>query len=350
MNLLDTLGDIGYGFVDASNAASQMYQNSDKAEQSRFLTDRKRQQLAADVNYDLFNAQAGASRAGLDFARNQNQLGASRVQDQLDYFDPQTRATVGRMVEDYGGADTPEFKRAYADYFAGRGMVQTANPIYKQAQQEMAAGQQVASVLRTIPGYESIQSVEMGEDGKVYGFVGQPNANGEYEIIELPQQALRQYAALMGNTRPLNYDLKVQQPIIQNQAAAKGQFPGQRQPAPQSQTPRPLTQNQLMSHIARLTKEGMEAGKTQDTAAIDALRRLRSFGIQLPPELMVLLPQTNDAYVGTPSFNPNAPNPGQRGQQFATSVQRQVPVQSNTPTSDYGYQVDQMGNPIYPSP
>lgn len=291
MSFIDVLGDIGYGFTDGVNAAAGAYQNWDRARTSDVAASRQEDQYDADTDYDLFNAQAAANRAKLDYVRNQNQLGANQIGDKLDYYDPNTRADVAKMVEQYGGADTPEFRRAYADYLAGKGMLQTADPEYQRAQRETAAGQQVAAVLQKVPGYEDVHSVEMGEDGRVYGFKGEPDENGEYEVVDLPPAALRQYAALMGNTKPLGYDLKMQSADISNRAAAMGQFPqqgGQRNNQVRAAVQRnggSLTQNQLLNAINAGTKAGVAQGLSPDQARAETLRQLQEAGVQLPPGL-----------------------------------------------------------------
>lgn len=284
MALVDILGDIGYGYVDASNAASDMYQKSDRARVSGIGADRADQQYQADLAADMFNTQAAADRAKLEFSRTTNQLGVSGNNDKLDYYNPQTRQMVGDLARQYGGTDNPGFQRAYADMMAGRGMTQQADPAYQKAQAMQTAGQQVAAKLRLTAGYEDVHSVELGEDNKLYGFRGQPDETGAYDYVELPPAALREYAAYMGNTKLLGYDTRMQGMDNNARAAALGMVPGMQAPkaGPQQRDPAPITDAQKARNTIDLFRIGTSQGLEGEALQRFVISGLAAAGIMAP--------------------------------------------------------------------
>ena len=292
MGVLDMLGAAGYGLMDAGNAAQGLYRNIDQTTLSGLNVARQEDQYAADSDYDIFNATAGANRAKLDAAASLSQLGNVQTQDKLDYFSPETRQDVSDMVDEHGGADTPEFRRAYANYLAGKGMLETADPQYLRAQREAAAEQQVTAMLRQIPGYAGVHSIQRGEDGNLYGLRGTADAGGNYEAVNLPPGILRQHASLSGNPAPLAYDQAMQQADLANRKSAVGKGAGSgKGGAAQSAKVLSASQVQYMQMFNTERKVAEARGVAPDQIDITAAKSLMQQGIA-PPNSGIAAPTT----------------------------------------------------------
>lgn len=363
MDAIDVLGDIGYGYIDATNAASGMYQNIDKSRVSDVGATRAERQLGADDSYDVFNATAAANRSGLDAREAQGDLATAQAQYKAEPLSPEFRQQIGDVANRYGGLDSPEARRELANLYASKGMVSDADPQYatveKQAkvqQQQAFAGQKVLAMLKASnnPAYADVQSVELGEDGKVYGFVGDPDETGAHEVVELPPAAVREYAALSGHTALLGYDLKIQQAAQINRAAAMGNARNVQQimkpPAPQKQLS-PAAVNQMRNQLMR---DATAQGMSYDQALVFTQTHL--------PEVVAQVNKIGQQYhdgslqIPVGSISQRQLNPGQLGNFYgrprvatpsagAAVPMRAVPM-SPTPFSDVDYSapVDPMGN------
>jgi hypothetical protein len=358
MSVLDILGDIGYGFVDATNAAQGMYQNMDKSRVSDVAAQRQEQQLLADQAYDIFNATAGANRQRLDTAGQTSKLQYAQTGDKLDDISPQTREDIRQLVDTYG-ANTPEFKSAYSEYLVRKGRIEQSETMYEKARKEIAAEQQTLATLIRVPGYEDVKAVQIGKDDRLYGYVGEPDENGNYAVVELPESALRQYAALTGNTKLLNYDIKAKQMEAQNAARAAGYFPGQKFGPKQVVE---MTQNQVINATASTIKALMAEGIPREQAEKTAVTLLIQQGVKYPQSFLdkysITAPTGTPGSVATSGINPAATGaavlkPLTRAQRSA-GVQLPMTPTASTPAMnngvDYGPITDALGNFLYAAP
>lgn len=250
-SFFDLLGDIGYGTADAAKEMAGVYGAVDRARASNTAATTGEMQLRAAQDAGLFNEQAalqlaqmrtGQQQAGLQQA--QVGLARGKIADQMISYDEGFRAQVANLSRQHG-MDTPEFKRAVAQLYLDRGITDYATPLVANAAKEIAAQQMVLARLRERPEFKSLAAVELGEDGRLYGWTGTPGPDGKEDAVELPADVHRQYAALTGNTRLLGYDQQQQQADIRNRAAASNVFPWQRgatprQPVQKSTVPTPV--------------------------------------------------------------------------------------------------------------
>jgi hypothetical protein len=362
MSVLDTLGDIGYGYVDAMNAASGMYQNLDKSRTADINATRAERQLGADDSYDVFNATAAANRAGLDAKEAQGNLSTAQAQYKAEPLDPAFRQQIGTISAKYGGLDSPDARRELANLYASRGMVSDADPEYANAQkqqqsiqQQAIAGQKVLAMLKTSgnPAYADIHSIELGEDGKVYGFTGEPDETGHYDVVELPPAAIREYAALSGQTALLGYDLKMQQAAQMNKAAALGKGA---QGSVRAALPSPiktLSPAGINAMRNQLMKDSLAQGMNYDQALAFTEKNLPA----LVAQVNKLGQQYHSGELQLPlGAAPAQLDPRQLGQSYGARPQVGPPV-TNTPSvyspsmsptpfsdADYSAPVDALGN------
>lgn len=229
MNFVDILGGLGSGYSDAVTAGQKAALGYNQVQQSNIDTSRAQDQYNADDDYDIFNATSANNRSKQDLGEGTNDLALMGVQDKMDQFDPNTRAQIGALAQQYG-ADTPEFRKALGDFQASRGRLADADPQYAKFNQEAQARQQVVAQMQSMPAFQDVQidSVQKDEYGNLIALVGEPDENGDYEVMDLPPSLTRLYAGLTGNTKPLGMDSKVQQGILASRAAQAGQFPGVR--------------------------------------------------------------------------------------------------------------------------
>jgi hypothetical protein len=285
MGVLDVLSDIGLGVFDATNAAQEVYRNLDKTQQSGIATQQRQRVYDANVEADMFNAQAGADLMAIEQQKAQRRLATAKADASYDQYDPVTKQHIADIARATGGVGTAEFNTAISDYFASRGMLDKAEPRQNQAKVITAAEQSVAANLRRIPGYENVATVTRGEDGQLYGFTGEPDAEGNYDVVELPDWAIRNYEALTGNTKLLGLATKTKQQDLANQATAAGVFPGAPRPRANSATGvKPMTQAQsvaLIGNIPRFVDAYVKQGKTLEEAQQLVLQQLIVRGIDV---------------------------------------------------------------------
>jgi hypothetical protein len=255
MDFIDILGGLGSGYNDAVMANQKQARGYNDLQQSNIATARLQDQYNADDDYDIFNAVAANNRSKQDLGEGTNDLALMGIQDKMDAFDPNTRAQIGALAQQFGG-DTPEFRKALGNYQASRGRLADADPQYAKFNQEAQARQQVVAQMQSMPAFQGVQidSVQKDEYGNLIALVGEPDENGDYEVMDLPPSLTRLYAGLTGNTKPLGMDLKQQQGMLAAQAAQRGQFSGTRGVTQRTQAQADINTRAEARNAIQLTK------------------------------------------------------------------------------------------------
>jgi hypothetical protein len=284
MDFVDILSGLGSGYNDAVAANQKQALGYNQLQQSNIATSRAQDQYNADDDYDIFNAVAANNRSKQDLGEGTNDLALMGVQDKMDAFDPATRAQIGALAQQFGG-DTPEFRKALGDYQASRGRLADADPQYAKFNQEVQARQQVVAQMQSMPAYQGVQidSVQKDEYGNLIALVGEPDENGDYEVMDLPPSLTRLYAGLTGNTKPLGMDLKVQQGLLASRAAQAGQFPGTRGPSAVTQAQRDINARAVDRNALQAEKIKADQSAKILTALTARIRTYTSAGMS--PEL-----------------------------------------------------------------
>ena len=327
MNFVDVLGGLGAGYNAAEAAQQKGSAGWNTLQRDNIATARLQDQYNADDDYDIFNATAANNRSKQDLGEGTNDLALMGVQDKMDQFDPATRAQIGALAQQFGG-DTPEFRQALGDYQASRGRLADADPQYEKFNREVQARQQVVAQMREMPAYKGMQidSVQKDEDGNLVALVGQPDENGDYEIIDLPPSVTKMYAALTGNTRPMNFDLKQQQALLVERAARAGHFPGTRAINPQ----RTLAQQDLNTRAD--ARNQIQLSKLQQDQIIkfvqEEAKLLKSLEYAMPNQ------QEREAYVRAKMQT----IPGYT-EAFGALRSATTPAQAKVTTTDIGTQM-----------